>query len=158
VVGLNPVSPLVDAIRAIYGTASALNDFINGHIEALKSSEDSTISRVGYVLEATKLGFSLGYITPVAVVAIGQLLLGNPLTAIGAGVSMFVSPVAITCAAVGAIWMGWGPVEPGLRSSTPLTAWQDLPIGSWCRQSACLLPSAWRLLLKTRQRTSSMRL
>lgn len=115
-VALNPVSPLVDAIRGIYGTASALNDFINGHIEALKSSEDSTISRVGHVLEATKLGFSLGYITPVAVVAIGQLLLGNPLTAIGAGVSIAVSPVAITCAAVGAIWMGWGALKPAEKA------------------------------------------
>ncbi|MGQ3002506.1 MAG: hypothetical protein ACT6UH_22375 [Hydrogenophaga sp.] len=106
-VALNPVSPLTDAIRAIYGTASALNDFINGHIEALKNSDDSTISRVGHVLEAAKAGFSLGYVTPVAVVAIGQLLLGNPLTAVAAGISMAVSPVAITCAAVGAIWMGW---------------------------------------------------
>ncbi|WP_430407439.1 hypothetical protein [Hydrogenophaga sp.] len=115
-VALSPVLPLVDAIRAIYGTASALNDFINGHIEALKNSDDSTISRVGHVLEAAKSGFELGYITPVAVVAIGQLLLGNPLTAVSAGLSMAVSPVAITCAAVGAIWMGWGALKPAEKA------------------------------------------
>lgn len=105
------VSPLMDAIRAIYGTASSLNDFINDHIEALKRSEDLTICRVGHVLAAAKTGFSLGFITPVAIVAIGQLLLGNPLTAVAASISMAVSPVAITCAAVGAIWMGWSALK-----------------------------------------------
>ena len=80
------VSPLMDAIRAIYGTASSLNDFINDHIEALKRSEDLTICRVGHVLAAA-------------------------LTAVAASISMAVSPVAITCAAVGAIWMGWSALK-----------------------------------------------
>lgn len=104
---LIPSSPLVDALRALYGTASALNDFIDQHIESLKASKDSTIERVGRVLEGAKQGFELGYSAPIAVVAIGQLLLGNPLSAVASAATMAVSPVAITCAAVGAIWMGW---------------------------------------------------
>lgn len=115
-IALIPVSPLMDAIRVIYGTASSLNDFINDHIEALKNSDDLTISRVGHVLAAAKAGFSIGFIAPIAVVAIGQLLLGNPLTAVVAGMSMAVSPVAITCAAVGAIWMGWGALKPAEKT------------------------------------------
>ena len=104
---LIPSSPLVDALRALYGTASALNDFIDHHIESLKASKDATIERVGRVLEGAKQGFELGYSVPIAVVAIGQLLLGNPLSAVASAAVTAVSPVAITCAAVGAIWMGW---------------------------------------------------
>lgn len=111
-----PSSTLADAIRAIYGTASNLGDFISAHIEELKNSEDETISKVGGVLSAVKSGFVFGYLAPVAVVALGQLLLGNPLTAVVATASMAVSPVAISCAAVGAIWMGWGALKSGEKA------------------------------------------
>ncbi|WP_427913902.1 hypothetical protein ACPWT1_02795 [Ramlibacter sp. MMS24-I3-19] len=107
-----PSSPLTDALRAIYGTASALNEFMNSHIAALKASDDATISRTGDLLAEAKSGFMIGYVTPVAVIAVGQLLLGNPLTAAVSAVTMAVSPVAITCAAVGAIWMGWRALKP----------------------------------------------
>ncbi len=108
-----PSSPLTDALRAIYGTASALNEFMNSHIAALKGSDDATISRTGNLLAEAKSGFMIGYVTPIAIVAVGQLLLGNPLTAAVSAVGMAVSPVAITCAAVGAIWMGWRALKPG---------------------------------------------
>lgn len=108
-----PSSPLTDALRAIYGTASALNEFMNSHIAALKASDDATISRTGDLLAEAKSGFMIGYVTPVAIVAVGQLLLGNPLTAAVSAAGMAVSPVAITCAAVGAIWMGWRALKPG---------------------------------------------
>jgi hypothetical protein len=108
-----PRSPLTDALRAIYGTASALNDFMDAHIAALKASDESTIALTGDLLAEARSGFMLGYVTPVAIVAVGQLLLGNPLTGLVSGVGMAVSPVAITCAAVGAIWMGWRALKPG---------------------------------------------
>lgn len=109
-------SPMADAIRSIYGTGSSLVDFIIAHIKELKSSDDGTISKVGDVLAAVKAGFVFGYISPIAVVAVGQLLLGNPLTAAVATVSMAVSPVAISCAAVGAIWLGWGALKPSQKA------------------------------------------
>jgi hypothetical protein len=108
-----PSSALTKALKAIYGTASALNEFMDTHIAALKASENATISRTGELLGEAKTGFMIGYVTPIAVVAVGQLLLGNPLTAVVSGVGMAVSPVAITCAAVGAIWMGWNALAPG---------------------------------------------
>lgn len=108
-----PSSPLTEALQAIYGTASALNEFMNSHIAALRASDDATISRTGDLLAEAKSGFMIGCVTPVAIVAVGQMLLGNPLTAAVSAVGMAVSPVAITCAAVGAIWMGWRALKPG---------------------------------------------
>jgi hypothetical protein len=107
-----PSSSLTQALRGLYGTASTLNDFMDSHIAALKASGDKTISATGELLAAAKSGFMLGYAVPIAVVAVGQLLLGNPLTAVVASASMMVSPVAISCAAVGAIWMGWRALKP----------------------------------------------
>ena len=40
-------------------------------------SENVTISRTGRVLEMAKLGFGIGYLTSVVVIAVAQLLLGN---------------------------------------------------------------------------------
>lgn len=74
---------------------------------------DATISRTGNLLAEAKTGFMIGYATPIAIVAVGQLLLGNPLTAAVSAVGTAVSPVAITCAAIGAIWMGWRALKPG---------------------------------------------
>lgn len=107
-----PSSPLTQALRSLYGTASTLHDFMDAHIAALKASGDQTISATGELLAAAKTGFMLGYAVPVAVVAVGQLLLGNPLTAVVSAASMMVSPVAISCAAVGAIWLGWRALKP----------------------------------------------
>eukprot|EP01034_Spumella_vulgaris_P040902 gene40902-50605_t len=72
-----PSSALTKALKAIYGTASALNEFMDTHIAALKASENATISRTGELLGEAKTGFMIGYVTPIAVVAVGQLLLGN---------------------------------------------------------------------------------
>lgn len=107
-----PTSRLVTALRSIYGAASALNEAMESHIAGLRASDDSTIARTGDLLAQAKTGFMIGYATPVAIIAVGQLLLGNPLTAAVSTVSMVTSPVAITCAAVGAIWMGWRALKP----------------------------------------------
>jgi uncharacterized membrane protein YfbV (UPF0208 family) len=107
-----PSSPLTQALRSLYGTASTLQDFMDAHIAALKASGDQTISATGELLAAAKTGFMLGYAVPVAVVAVGQLLLGSPLTAVVSTASMMVSPVATSCAAVGAIWLGWRALKP----------------------------------------------
>lgn len=102
-----PNSTLKDALRALYGTAKRLDEFMSDHIEALKASEDQTIYRTGELLAQVKSGLVIGYSAPIAIVTIGQLLLGNPLNAVVSFATTAVSPVAITCAAVGAIWMGW---------------------------------------------------
>jgi hypothetical protein len=60
-----------------------------------------------------KYGFGLGYISSVTIMAAGQLLLGNPLAAMStvASVAALSNPIALTCAAVGAILYGWSALD-----------------------------------------------
>lgn len=104
---------IVQAIRKLYGIAVEVNDWMNDHIEKMKASENLTVSRIGKVLEGAKLGFGLGYIAPVIVVAVGQVLLGNNLAAVATvGTAATLSnPLAMTCAAVGAIYLGWNALS-----------------------------------------------
>jgi len=98
---------ILKSITALYGTAKSINDFINEHIEEMKVSENHTASRTGSVLDMAKYGFGIGFITPVVVIATGQLILGNPLTAAVVVATSPINPIAMTCAAVGAIYYGW---------------------------------------------------
>lgn len=98
-----------EVVPAAAGAAIALNDYFNKHIEELKRHENTTISRSGRVLEAAKIGFGLGYTTSVAVIATGQIILGNPLaaTATVGKAAVLSNPAAATCAAIGAIVYGY---------------------------------------------------
>jgi uncharacterized protein YaaW (UPF0174 family) len=80
----------------------------------MKASRDTTTAAVGKFLEGAKQGLLTGYAAPVVIIATGQLLLGNPLSAVGtvATAATFMNPVASTCAAVGAIWFGWKALGP----------------------------------------------
>jgi hypothetical protein len=107
------LGPIATAIAAAYNMGSAVNDYINDHIEKLKNSDNPTIASTGRVLEGAKFGFGLGYVAPMVIIAAGQLLLGNAFSGVigAAGTVMsaatFTNPVAMTCAAVGAIYFGW---------------------------------------------------
>lgn len=100
---------MIESIKTLYGIADDINDYINEHIEKMKMSENPTISRTGRVLEMGKYGFGIGYMSSVIVVAVGQLILGNTLAAIStaATAATLTNPIAMTCAAVGAIYYGW---------------------------------------------------
>ncbi len=104
-----PSNPIVDAIKALYGVTSGINTFIDDHLNKLKEHANETISATGRVLESAKAGFGIGYITPLVLTATGQLLLGNNLAAISTVASglAFSNPLAMTCAAIGAIYYGW---------------------------------------------------
>lgn len=105
---LNPLSPIVAGLRAIYGVAGSINDFIDGHIDDLKRSDNGTISATGKVLEGAKFGFGIGYITPIALTVAGHLIMGTNVLMIGGKAAMMaLNPVATTCAAIGAIYFGW---------------------------------------------------
>ncbi|MGA1372962.1 MAG: hypothetical protein ACO3Z6_15335, partial [Pseudomonadales bacterium] len=102
-------NPIVVAIQGLYGIAGSINDFMDTHIEALKRSTNETMRATGRILEGAKFGFGLGYSTPLMLTAIGQMILGNPLAAVGAvasGVTLS-NPLAMTCGAIGAIYYGW---------------------------------------------------
>lgn len=107
------LSPIVQAIQTLYGIASGINDYLDRHIEEMKASDHLTVSRTGRVLEMTKMGFGLGYLSSVVVIATGQLLLGNTLSAVTtvATAATLSNPIAMTCAATGAIYYGWSALS-----------------------------------------------
>jgi hypothetical protein len=104
-----PSNPIVQAIKVLYGVTSDINSFIDEHLDKLKNHANETISATGRVLESAKAGFGIGYITPLVLTATGQFLLGNTLSAVSTVASglAFTNPLAMTCAAVGAIYYGW---------------------------------------------------
>jgi len=121
------LAPMTLAIRALYGmgkavaeTAQDINGFLDRHIADLKRSDNPTIASTGRVLEAAKFGFGLGYMSSVAIIATGQLLLGNGLAGavgtVATGVTL-TNPIAMTCAAVGAIYYGWDALTDKERAA-----------------------------------------
>ena len=106
-------SAIVTAIKGIYGIAVEINDFIDKHIDEMKVSENPTIARTGRVLDAAKYGFGLGYASSVIIISVGQLLLGNTLAAATSVVAAatLTNPIAMTCAAFGAIYYGWNALS-----------------------------------------------
>jgi hypothetical protein len=106
------LSPIALVISTMYGIANDINSGMNKLINDMQQSENVTVARTGRILEGAKSGFAIGFVTPVVVIAVGQFLLGNPLKAVVAAVTMPFSPVAMTCAAVGAIIYGWNALTP----------------------------------------------
>ena len=100
------LSPIAEAVAALYGMGVAINDYLDRHIEEMKGSENPTASRTGAVLEMAKFGFGVGYLSSVVVISVGQYLLGNTLAAITtvATAATLTNPIAMTCAAVGAVY------------------------------------------------------
>jgi hypothetical protein len=112
------LSAMGAAIAALYGVASDLNDFIDRHIDDMKASSNATVEKTGRILEMAKFGFGLGYLSSVTIMAVGQLLLGNTLSAVStvATAAALSNPIAMTCAAVGAIVYGWHALSDAERT------------------------------------------
>ncbi len=126
------VSLITTAIRGIYGIAGDLNDFLDRHLADLEASDNPTVARTGRVMMAVKSGFGIGYITSVVVIATGQLLLGNTLAA-GATVltaATLTNPIAMTCAAIGAIYYGWNALSDQERNEIIEKLTNDLNVGA----------------------------
>ena len=103
------LSGMAQAIKALYHVVGEINEFIDDHIEKLKASDSPLIASTGRVLEAAKYGFGVGYMSSVAIMAVGQFLLGNTLVAVVtvATAATLTNPIAMTCGALGAIYYGW---------------------------------------------------
>ena len=135
-IGLNPaglaMNGIVAAIRSIYHIAGDINTFMDEHIEKMKISENPTISRTGRVLEGAKLGFGIGYTVPITIIALGQLLLGcSRDAAITIGSTAFLSnPIAMTCAAIGAVYYGWNALSEQEKIETIESLRKDLDVGA----------------------------
>ncbi|MGV3570354.1 MAG: hypothetical protein ACO1PB_07115 [Ramlibacter sp.] len=110
---------VADVVRALYGVAVGANKFLDKHIALLKASDQPALATTGRVLEGAKAGFGVGYGGCLAVVAVGQLILGNPLTAGAAVLSAAVgmNPIAVSCGAIGAIFYGWRALSEAERDA-----------------------------------------
>ena len=106
------------AIKSLYGMGVEINEYLDKHIVEMKGSENPTISRTGRILEMAKYGFGIGYITPVVVISVGQYLLGNTFAAVStvATAATLTNPIAMTCAAIGAIYFGWNALSDSERN------------------------------------------
>lgn len=100
---------IAKAIKGLYGVAADLGEYFDEHIKEMKGNDNVVIARTGRVLEAAKYGFGLGYLSSTIIIAAGQILLGNTFSAIVtvATAATLTNPIAMTCAAVGAIFYGW---------------------------------------------------
>ncbi len=125
-------SLITAAIRGIYGIAGDINGFLDRHIEDLQASDNPTVARTGRVMMAAKSGFGIGYITSVVVIATGQLLLGNTLAAGGVVLTAvtLTNPIAMTCAAIGAIYYGWNALSDQERNDIIEKLTNDLKVGA----------------------------
>lgn len=105
------IAALSAAGHAVSGVAAAVaqaNELTDSMIDTLKANDNLTINRVGRVLEGTKFGFLMGYITPSILTAVGICLTtGDLMMATGGSIAVLGNPVAGTCAAVGAVFFGW---------------------------------------------------
>jgi hypothetical protein len=129
--GIPVLTATAQAVAALYGIASNINDFINGHIEDMKRSSNPTVEKTGRILEMAKFGFGLGYLSSVTIIAVGQYLLGNTLAAVStlAAAATLSNPIAMTCAAVGAILYGWQALNDDERNGILDSLAQGLEIG-----------------------------
>ena len=112
------VSAMAKAVQSLYGMAGDIHEYVDKHIEDMSGSENPTVARSGRVIAMAKQGFGIGYITPVVIISVGQFLLGNTLGAIGTVGSAvtLTNPIAMTCAAIGAIYYGWGALSNNERN------------------------------------------
>lgn len=124
-------APMWAGVKSLYKVSSDLNRFVNSHLKTMMASENPTTERSGRVLASAKEGFQLGYVTPVIIIAAGQLLLGNPLSAVATVGSAVVAsnPVAMTCAALGAIYFGYSALSENEKEALLLKLHRGLDVG-----------------------------
>lgn len=118
------------ALQSVYGTTREIGQHLDTVVSDMKKADNPNVARTGHVIESAKLGFGIGYTTPIVIVALGQMILGHPLHAVTSAVSMAVNPFAITCAAVGAIYYGWSALSENERDAivTRLSAAMDVGV------------------------------
>lgn len=104
---------ITKAIKGLYGMAGDINEYLDSHIVEMKRSDNPTVAKTGRVIEMAKLGFGIGYMGSVIIIAMGQFLLGNTFAAVVtvATAATLSNPIAMTCAAMGAILYGWNALS-----------------------------------------------
>lgn len=122
------MSSMAKAITSLYQVTGEVNTWLDKHLQDMQANDNLTVSRTGKVLEGAKFGFGLGFIAPIGIIAVGQFLLGNPLSAV-ASVATGLNPLSMTCAAVGAIYFGWNALSNDERQDALDKLSKGLEIG-----------------------------
>lgn len=104
-------------------------EFVISHIDTLKTADSLIANRCGQVLEQTVDGFGVGQESALVLIGLGQALLGNPLTG-GVAAATLVNPVAMTCAAVGAIHYGWAALSASEQKVILATVGRAFDLGA----------------------------
>lgn len=146
---------IAKVIYSLYGMTGAIGVYFDDHIGTMKGSDNAMISQTGAVLEGAKFGFGLGYISSTIIIAVGQYLLGNTLSALSAvGTAMtLTNPIAMTCAAVGAIYYGWSALGSAQQNAIIESVTRGLEVGVELIKSVVQF-----LISKTRELMSSQTL
>lgn len=123
------------AVAIAYGAplaAREITSFFNTQFHTMKASDNDMVAQTGRVLEATSLGYGVGYIGSVAIIAAGQLILGNPLGAVGTvgSAAILANPIAATCAAAGAIYYGYSALSEDERTELLESVAHGLAVGT----------------------------
>ena len=123
------------AVAMAYGApvaARGIATFFDTQFQTMKASDNAIVEQTGRILEAATLGYGIGYIAPVAIIAAGQLILGNPLGAIGTvgSAAILANPIAATCAAAGALYYGYAAMTNAERTQLIESLAQGLKVGT----------------------------
>ena len=119
------------AAGGVTSAAIEANDYVDSIIDHLKADENLTVNRVGRVLEGTKFGFLMGFVTPSILTATGVALTsGNLVAAVGGGVATLANPIAGVCAAVGAVYFGWKALSDDERREVLAQVGDFLQVGA----------------------------
>jgi cystathionine beta-lyase family protein involved in aluminum resistance len=118
------------AVSGLSSAVAAANQATDSMIDQLKANENATVNRVGRVLEGTKSGFLMGYVSPSILTAVGvALTTGDLIAAVGSGIVVLGNPVAGVCAAVGAVYFGWKALNEAERNSVLEQVGECLKVG-----------------------------
>lgn len=123
------MSTISVALQSIFGTTEQIGKHLDAVVTDMKKADNPAVVRTGRVIESAKLGFGIGYTTPIVIVALGQMILGHPLQAVASAAGMAVNPFAITCAAVGAIYYGWTALSEDERNAIVVRLSAGLDVG-----------------------------
>ena len=112
-----PNEDLIERMFATYGIKpmdeNDATKFVLTHIDGLEKSTNDVVARSGFVLRRAYEGFGIGYRIPLAIIAVGQSLLGVNLAVTVPAVSS--NPLAVTCAAIGAVYYGFSALSDSER-------------------------------------------
>ena len=108
-----PEDDLLAKVVSTYGVdaqdEAKQSRFISEHICQLESSPNEAIARSGVVLRRANDGFGLGYKVPLALIAMGQAMLGIDLAV--AAPFLASNPAAFTAASLGAVYYGYQALD-----------------------------------------------